>query len=255
MNINQNQLVSVITALYNSERFVEKTIKSVISQTYPQWEMIIVNDGSTDRSAQIALDYAKRDERIKVITQPNAGSAAARNNGIRQAAGRYIALLDSDDVWDSNFLESQLAFMQQTDGKLVCAAHRRVNEKDEECLKPFYPPREARYHDLLKTCSISCLTALYDTQPYGKVYLREELSSLRDDYALWLDLVKKVGVVYGNQQILASYRMLNSQITANKRKMIKPQYNIYRKVEKIGVLKSLYYLFCWGIYGLKKYRK
>ncbi len=252
--MNQD-LVSIITALYNAERFIGQTIESVLAQTYTQWEMIIVNDGSTDRSEQIALSYAQKDNRIKILSQPNAGSAAARNKGIRAAQGRFLTLLDADDMWDSDFLDKQLCFMRQHDAQLVCSAHRRIDENNQECLKPFFPPEEIRYTDLLKTCSISCLTAVYDTKQYGKFYLREDLKSLRDDYVLWLELIKKVGIVYGNQQVIASYRMVSTQLTAKKRKMVKPQYRVYREIEKLSQPKSLYYTICWAIKGIIKYRK
>lgn len=251
----QEDLVSIITPLYNGERFVGQTIESVIAQTYSNWEMIIINDGSRDNSEAVALQYAQSDHRISVFSQPNSGSAAARNNGIRRAKGRYLALLDADDLWDPCFLESQLQLLKETGGKLVCAAHRRIDDNGNECLKPFYPPREAGYRDLLKTCSISCLTALYDSKEFGKFYLREDLGSLRDDYVLWLDMVKKIGVVYGNQKVIASYRILSSQLTANKRKMIKPQFRVYRQEEHLGVFRSLYYLGCWAVKGVLKYKK
>ncbi len=248
-------LVSIITPLYNGKRFVAQTIESVLAQTFQDWEMIVVNDGSKDGCEKIVENYAQKDPRIKLFNKENGGSASARNYGIKQASGRYFAFLDSDDLWEPHFLESQLNFMQQTGGKLVCSAHKRIDEENKECLKPFYPPQKATYTDQLKTCSISCLTVLYDSEPYGKFYFREDLGSLRDDYALWLEIIKKVGVVYGNQEILGSYRILSNQVTAKKYKMIKPQYGIYRKVEKLGVFRSLYYLCWWGVKGLIKYRK
>ena len=119
-----DHLVSIITRLYNRERFVGETIESVLAQTYPHWEMLIIDDGSTDNSPQIAEQYAAKDTRIKVLHQANAGSATARNNGIRRAQGRYIALLDADDLWEPIFLEEQLKLLQNTVGALlVCAAH------------------------------------------------------------------------------------------------------------------------------------
>ena len=212
-------MVSIITPLYNNKRYVAQTIESVIAQTHTQWEMIIVDDGSTDGSENIAQQYAQQDHRIIVIQQEHKGSAAARNEGIRQAKGRYIALLDSDDLWEPKFLESQLQLLQKTSGCLVCSAHKRINEDGIECLSPFFPPEQATHRDLLKTCSISCLTALYDTKQYGKILLHENFR-LRDDYILWLEIIKKVGIVYGNQEILASYRITNSQKSARKIKTI-----------------------------------
>ena len=191
----QDTLVSIITPVYNGEKYIAQTIESVLAQTYPDWEMLIIDDGSRDNSAAIARDYCARDSRISLYSQTNAGSAAARNNGIRRARGRYIALLDADDLWDSTFLASQLNFMKEKGALLVCSAHRRIDEYGRECLKPFFPPEKATYTDLLRTCSISCLTGLYDTSAYGKVFLNEKFKSLRDDLVYWLEIVKKTGAV------------------------------------------------------------
>ena len=158
-----NDLVSIITPSYNTARFIAETINCVLAQTYTNWEMIIINDGSKDNSENIVRGYCDIDHRIKLFNQPNAGSAAARNNGIRRAKGRYIALLDADDLWEPNFLESQLALMQKHNAQLVYGAHKRIDANNNECLTPFIPPKHVTYTDLLKTCSITCLTGLYDT--------------------------------------------------------------------------------------------
>lgn len=251
----KNSLVSIITPLYNGERFVAQTIESVLAQTYTDWEMIIINDGSKDRSEAIAREYAANDSRIKVFSQANGGSAAARNNGIRRAEGRYIALLDADDLWEPFFLESQLALMAQHNATLVYGSHKRIDENGDECLAPFIVPEHVTYTDLLKTCSISCLTGLYDTAKYGKVYLREEFRSLRDDYIYWLEIIKKCGEALGNRQIIGSYRIFTQSVSHNKRKVIKPQFNVYYKVEKLGLIRSVYYLAQWAVRGFLKYRK
>jgi len=248
-------LVSIITPIYNGERFVAQTIESVLAQTYPNWEMIIINDGSKDSSESIVKKYAEKDARIKLFSQLNEGSAAARNNGIRRAAGRYIALLDADDLWEPFFLESQLALMQQTGALLVYGSHKRINEQNSECLQPFYVPKKITYTDLLKTCSITCLTGLYDTSKYGKVYLNEAFKSLRDDHIYWLDILKMAGVAYGNQTLIGSYRILGNSVSRNKKKVIIPQFKVYYHCEKLGLVKSLYYLTTWAINGYSKYKK
>lgn len=251
----KDTLVSIITPVYNGERFMAQTIDSVLRQTYGEWEMLIVNDGSRDRSLQIAQDYAARDARIQVIDQPNAGSAAARNNGIRHATGRYIALLDADDLWEPIFLESQLALMHEKKCQLVYGAHRRIDENNNEILAPFYPPKRVTYRDILCTCSITCLTALYDTLPYGKIYLNEQFRSLRDDHVLWLEILRHCHEAYGNPNIVGSYRMSAGGVTSSKWKMIIPQYKVYRQAEKLSVVASLYYLASWAWHGFIKYRK
>lgn len=253
--VDNNKLVSIITPLYNGERFVGQTIESVQAQTYPTWEMLIINDGSTDNSLSIAQSYSERDPRIQVFSQANGGSASARNNGIRRATGRYIALLDADDLWEPFFLERQLRLMAEKQCQLVYGAHKRINDKGEEVLQPFIPPKQISYKDLLKTCSITCLTGLYDTMPYGKIYLREDFRSLRDDYVYWLTILRQSGVAYGNQGIVGSYRLLDSSLTAKKWKMVRPQFRVYREVEKLGIIKSCYYLTNWAIRGCLKYWK
>ncbi|MEI6752668.1 MAG: glycosyltransferase family 2 protein [Paludibacter sp.] len=249
------ELVSIITPLYNGERFVSQTIECVLAQTYTNWEMIIVNDGSKDNSEVIVKEYVNKDNRIKLFSQPNAGSAAARNNGIRRAAGQYIALFDADDLWEPCFLESQIELLKEKNAFLVYGAHKRIDENNKECLKPYFPPKKVTYKDILKTCSISCLTGLYDISKFGKVYLNEEFKSLRDDHIYWLDILKKTGVAYGNQQIIGSYRMLGASVSRNKKKVIIPQFKVYYNCEKLGLIRSIYYLTNWAFNGYIKYRK
>ena len=251
----QDNLVSIITPLYNGERFVGQTIESVLAQTYPDWEMLIVNDGSKDNSEQIALDYAAKDNRIRVFSQPNGGSASARNHGIREAQGRYMVFLDSDDYWDKTFLEDQLRFMAEKKGSIVAASCRRVDEQGKEVLRPLIVPAKMNYKDLLKTCNLPCLTTMIDRSKFHNVYFHEELRSLRDDYVLWLSLLKQTDYAYGNKKILANYRLNINGATANKRKMIKPQFLVYYRVEQLGLVRSVYYLVHWAINGFLKYRK
>lgn len=250
----KNGVVSIITPVYNAEKFVSQTINSVLTQTYRNWEMIIVDDGSKDKSAEVIQVFVDMDPRIKLVSQPNGGSAAARNNGIERANGQYIALLDADDLWDNNFLESQLKLMKEKNALLVYSSHRRIDEHSKECLPPFIAPTRSTYNSLLKTCSISCLTAIYDMSVYGKMYLRVELKSLRDDFAYWLEILKKVKVAYGNPEVIASYRVLSNSTTGKKKKVVKPQFLVYYKVEKLGLVKSLYYLCHWAFNGYKKYK-
>lgn len=248
-------LVSIITPMYNGGKFIKQTIDSVLSQSYTQWEMIVIDDGSKDEGPSIVKTYSEGDSRIKLVSQKNAGSAAARNNGIRIANGQYIALLDADDTWDSIFLESQISFMTKNKALLVYSSHRRINEQSVEILSPFIVPPQVTYVDMLKTSSISCLTGLYNIEKFGKMYLREEMKSYRDDYVYWLDIIKKVGVAYGNPEVIANYRVMASSTTGNKRKLILPHFKVFYSIEKLGLFKSLYYTMSWAILGYFKYRK
>jgi glycosyltransferase involved in cell wall biosynthesis len=246
--------VSIITPCYNGEKYIGETIESVIAQTYSDWEMIIVDDGSKDKSAEVVQEFVERDSRITLVQQANAGSAAARNNGIRRAEGRYIALLDADDLWDSNFLEEQLKLMKEKDATCVYSSYRCIDENSNEILKPIICKPKITTKDMMVTNYIGCLTGLYDTKKHGKIYLREELKSIRDDYAYWLDVVKTEGVAYGNVTPLARYRVLSTSTTGNKKKMIAKQYQFYRGYLHLGVFRSLANTVRWGVAGIKKFK-
>ena len=214
--MSSDQLVSIVTPMYNGEKYVEQTIISVISQTYKNWEMIIVDDGSKDNGPAIVEKYICADNRIKLLRQSNAGSSAARNNGLRCAQGRFVCFLDSDDFWEPNFLEEQLNFIKERNAVIVFASYKRINADGEEILSPFIVPDKVDYWGLLKTCSISCLTAMYDRKKTGDVYFNEAMGSMRDDFVFWLSILKKGGYAYGNKAVLASYRSFSSSTTGNK---------------------------------------
>jgi glycosyltransferase involved in cell wall biosynthesis len=250
-----NELVSIITPMYNAARFVGQTIESVQAQTYPHYEMLIVNDGSRDNSAEIVEAYARTDSRIKLLRQENAGSAAARNNALSKAQGKYIVFLDADDILYADFLNAQIAFMKEKEAQLVFASYDRIDEQGNTCLSPFIVPEKVSYKRLLKSCAIPCLTAMYDAERTGKYYFKPELRSLRDDYAMWLEMLKKVDYAYGNPAILAAYRFFTSSVTGSKKKVIILQFKIYYTVEKLGLVRSVYYLLWWAVLGFLKYRK
>lgn len=245
--------VSIITPCWNGEKYIGETIESVLGQTYPDWEMLIVDDGSTDGSRRIAAEYAGRDRRIRLFSQENAGSAAARNRGIREASGRYIALLDADDLWDPSFLEKQLAFMKEKKAVCVCCSYRYIDENSVYSGKAAKAKAEITEKDMLVMNRVGCLTGLYDTACFGKIYLREELRSIRDDYAYWYDIVKLSGFIAGNPEVLASYRVLAGSTTGNKRKLIGRQYRFYRDYLHLSRIRSAFNILVWGISGLLKF--
>lgn len=255
INVNMKEnLISIVTPMYNGEKYVEETINSVLKQTYPNWEMIIVDDGSKDNGPAIVEKFAQADNRIKLIRQKNAGSSAARNNGLKNIQGRYVSFLDSDDFWEPNFLEEQLNFIKEKKSPIVFASYKRINAEGREILKPFIVPEKVNYKGLLKSCSISCLTAMFDREKTGNVFFNEAMGSLRDDFVFWLSILKQGGYAYGNKNVLASYRVFASSTTGNKKKVMKPQFMVYYKVEKLGLIKSIYYFINWAINGFFKYK-
>lgn len=247
-------VVSIITPIYNGERFVEETVRAVLSQTYRNYEWIITDDGSTDNSYQILKQYADEDERITLLQQANAGSAAARNNGIRHATGQYIILLDADDLWDEDYLERQLQFMKEKQAECVYASYRFIDEEGQPMYQPFICKPMVTRREMMVKNEIGCLTGVYDCTNHGKVYLDESLKSVRDDYAYWLEIVTLAGRAYGNQDVMASYRVSRSSVTGNKKKLIKKQYSFYRHYLKLNAFTSLINTLRWGMAGLKKFR-
>ena len=248
-----NKLVSIITPCYNGGRFIAETINSVLAQTYKEWEMIIVDDGSSDDSAKIVKSFADKDERISLVSQENAGSAAARNNGIRRAKGRFIALLDADDLWDPDFLRQQLRFMKRKNTICVFSSYRRINEEGQEILRRTIAKREIGIKEMKVRNQIGCLTGLYDSGKYGKVYLKEDLKSIRDDYAYWYDIVALEDRACGNPKVLASYRVLSGSTTGDKKKLIKKQYSFYRSYLKENPIQAAFNTVRWGLVGLSKF--
>lgn len=246
--------VSVITPAYNASRLIRETIESVIAQTYTDWEMIIVDDGSKDNTAEIVRSYAEKDSRIILIQQQNGGSSSARNNGLRHATGRYIALLDADDLWDSNFLEEMIRFMKEKNALVAHSSLRFIDEYTHPLFKPYTCRPVVTYNNMLVTNHIVCNTALYDASKTGIVFLDESLKSIRDDYAYWIEVVRLAGPAYGNPKVLSSYRVMKNSTTGNKWKLIKHQFNFYHNYLKLGILKSLFNTCYWGIRGLLKFR-
>ncbi|XKF14803.1 glycosyltransferase family 2 protein [Halomonas sp. BLK-85] len=238
-------IVSVITPLYNSELFIEKTMQSVKHQSFQNWEMILIDDCSSDSSLQLATELANADQRFRIISlSENSGAAVARNTGIEAALGRYIAFLDSDDVWLPNKLQKQLKFMQKNELAFSCGAYRKVNERGE-FLDIARPPVKVDYKSTLKTPRIGCLTAMYDTEITGKVYM--PLIRKRQDFGLWLRLLKKVDFVHGIQEPLAEYLVRSDSISASKASAAKYTWRIYREEEGFGLIKSFYYFFNYAI--------
>ena len=246
-----NELVSIITPSYNSEKYIFQTIESVLNQTYENWEMIIVDDASIDNSINIIESYTKKDNRIKLIKlKKNNGPAIARNVGIKNAKGRYIAFLDSDDLWLPTKLEKQINFMKKNDVGLCYSSYYLIDEKSNNIGKFNIPKEKVTYFELLKTCIIGNLTAIYDIEKVGKVFM-ENVG--HEDYTLWLKILKKIHCAYGIKEPLAQYRIYYNSISSNKFRAAKWQWNIYRNIEKLNLFESLYYFMHYIWNGIKKY--
>ncbi|HHD2823132.1 TPA: glycosyltransferase family 2 protein [Clostridium perfringens] len=235
-----NNKVSVITASYNAENFIEDTIKSVLAQNYKELELIIVDDCSTDRTEEIINRYIALDSRIKFLKlEKNSGAAIARNKGLENATGQYIAFLDSDDLWDNNKLEKQIRFMKDKNIGFSFSAYRLMKENGDLINKEVYVPSEVNYKYLLKNTIIGCLTVIIDRNIIGDFRMPELRAG--QDTATWLSILKKGYIAYGYNEVLASYRLVNGSISSNKIKALKRTWSIYRSVENLNVFISSYY--------------
>lgn len=234
-------LVSIITPTYNSERFVAETIRSVLAQTYANWELLIVDDASSDETVSIVQQFAKQDDRIKLHTlQTNSGAAIARNTAIEMASGDYIAFLDADDLWKAEKLEKQIAFMQKNDIAVSFSSYELMDEAGNSLQKMIKALPKVNYSKMLKSNYIGNLTGMYDASKLGKVYMPNIRK--RQDWALWLQLVHNVGYAYSLPEPLAIYRVRDNSISSNKLNLLKYNYAIYRKARNFGTFKSSIYL-------------
>lgn len=249
-----NDLISIITPNYNSEKYIKDTIQSVINQTYSDWEWFIIDDGSSDSSLEKIRSF--KDERIKLIElNENLGAARARNEGIKRASGRYITFIDSDDLWDSEFLEKSILFLQQNNEEIVYSSYRRVDENLQPLLKDFIAEDNITFKRLLRNCPMPMLTSIYDTKRIGKVLIPIDKSvSKREDYALWLTILQKIPHVRAIKETYATYRIRKDSFSRNKWSMAKGQFLVYYYFLKFPLYKSIYYTFLWAYNGFNKYR-
>lgn len=242
-----NKLVSIITPCYNCSQFIEETIGSVQAQTYGNWEMLITDDGSTDNSVEIIEKIQSKDKRIKLFKIQNSGAAVARNNSIEKAKGSYIAFLDGDDLWIPEKLEKQISFMDVNNYQLSYGAYRKIDEASNPIPNSkVFVAQKISYKNMLTSNKIGCLTAIYDVDSLGKVFM--PLIKKRQDYALWLKILRKTSFAFGIQESLGFYRIRKSSISSSKVEMLKWNWKMFREIEKMSVLKSMYCVFMNVIY-------
>jgi len=249
MTTIQNHLVSIVTPAYNSARFIQATIDSVLAQTYTNWELIVVDDCSNDNTSDLVSSIARRDDRIRLIRlEHNQGPAVARNTALKYATGRYIAFLDSDDLWLPNKLELQLSFMNQKGIAFSFTLYRRMSEDGGKWGKLINLPEVLDYAGLLKNTGIAgCLTAIIDRKTTGNFEME---IGYAEDHLLWIQLLKRGFKAYGLQEDLARYRVVNNSRSRNKFKAPFRIWDIYYKKEKLRFHKALWYFCCyaWNAY-------
>ena len=230
-----NNLVSIITPSYNSSRFIEECIDSVLSQTYDNWELLIVDDCSSDNSCEMIRKY--NDNRISLIElEKNIGAAEARNIALRKAKGKHIAFLDSDDLWESQKLEKQISFMETEDIAFSFSTYQPISEDGSRLHSIINAPKIVTYSSYLKNTIIGCLTVVINREKTGDFEMPNIRSS--HDMALWLLIMRRGFDAYGLDENLARYRIVSASNTASKWHAAKDVWKIYREVEKLSFFYS-----------------
>ena len=231
---------SIITPIYNAEDFLEETLQSILDQTYSDWESILINDNSTDKSLEIAKKFAQLDSRFKIINKSESGGAAkARNTGIQEARGRFISFLDSDDVWVPVKLAEQIRFMKERDIAFSYSSYQFLTEQGQ-VTGSVKVPVSISYNQLLRGNVIACLTVTYDTAKLGKVFMPDILK--RQDFGLWLEITRRGVRGYGIQKILAKYRLRTGSISHAKFNTMLYTWALYRSIEKLPLYLCVYYI-------------
>ena len=239
-------LVSVIMPAYNCGNFIAQAIQSVINQSIPDWELLVVDDCSTDDTVEVVRRLAAQDARVRFASlSQNGGPAEARNAAMRRASGRYVAFLDSDDLWETDKLERQIAFMERIGAKFSATAYDQIDESGKPLPTVCLPPHRTNYRKMLLLSNpIGNSTVMYDQQALG----RFEVPPIhrRNDFALWLKILKKTPCCMGMDDILTHYRVRGSSVSSNKLAQARYHWQLYREIEELSVLKSAYYLGCWA---------
>ena len=239
-------LVSIIMPAYNSEKYIGETIESVLAQTYQNWELLIVDDCSTDNTPNIVRSYLAKDSRFKYYRlSQNLGAAAARNKAMYEATGEYMAFLDSDDLWYKEKLQKQTDFMNQEKINFSYTSYERIEECSNKLPQRVICPKQTSYEKLLLGNTIGNSTAMYSVKSLGKFNI--PLIRKRNDYALWLRILKKEKYAVGISDVLMKYRVRSDSLSSNKIELLKYNWQLYRNIEELNMLKSLFYLasVCW----------
>ena len=237
--------VSIITPSYNCGRYIAETIESVLAQTHTNWEMIIVDDCSTDNTCDVVAKYASADARIIYhLLDENSGAAVARTKAMEMASGDFMAFLDSDDLWTPEKLETQLEFMHVNGYNFTATAYRKMNEDGTEIHRTMTPPEKTDYNRLLLDCPVGNSTIMYNVKSMGKFSVPNILK--RNDDALWLKMLKTERYIYGMPSVMMSYRVRSNSISSNKLALVKYHWILYRDIEKISLVYAAYLICHWG---------
>ena len=246
-------LVSVVMPAYNAENYIACAVESVLAQSMGDLELIVLDDGSSDNTAEIVAQIAMRDNRVRLCpNEHNMGTARTRNRGLDLCRGMYAAFLDSDDIWYPKKLEKQLHCMQQTGADLSYAAYAIVDIAGQKCCADYRVPQSIDLEGLLKENVIGCSTVMLSRSAMEQYRFQPEY--YHEDYVMWLQMLQDGRAMAGVDEVLVDYRYHAGSRAGNKVASAKYRWQIYRGCMKLSWWKSVWYMSHYAVAGLKKYK-
>lgn len=249
-----DELVSIIVPVYNVEKYIQETVESVMAQTYPHWELLLVEDGSSDKTVEIITGLMGMEgaSRIRLIRQPsNMGAARARNRGLLEARGRYIAYLDADDLWVPEKLERELSFLKEKEAAFVFTGYEFADENGKGTGKVVRVPETLNYRQALSNTTIFTTTVMFDTEKISKEQLEMPVMK-SEDTALWFRVLRSGHVAYGLDENLVRYRRAGKSLSSNKLEALRRIWNLYRRAEGLSLPESVYHFCLWAVRAVKR---
>ena len=245
----EQALVSIIVPVYNVEKYICETIECVQKQTYVNWELLLVEDCSKDKTVAVIREYLEKvqDPRIRLILQgKNNGAARSRNRGLKEAKGRYISYLDADDLWVPEKLEKELAFMEEKQAAFAFTGYEFADENGNGLGKVVRVPETLTYKEALKNTTIFTTTVMFDTEKIDKNFLEMPIIK-SEDTALWWKVLRIGYVAYGLDENLVKYRRAGKSLSSNKLEALRRIWNLYRKAEGMSIPSSAYHFCFWAV--------
>lgn len=248
----KKDLVSIIVPVYNAEKFLNDTIKTVENQTYKNWELILVNDCSSDNSVQIITNSIEKNNKIRLVNlEKNSGAAVARNKGIDEANGKYVAFLDADDLWEKDKLQKQIEFMKKNNCEFSFTGYEFANEMGQPNGKKVKVPNTINYKQALKNTTIWTSTVMLDIEKLGKELIKMP-NVKSEDTACWWKILKEIRCAYSLNETLSYYRRSANTLSSNKFEAIKRIWNLYRNVEKLNIFYSMFNFCFYAVNAVRR---
>lgn len=245
-------LVSIIMPCYNAERYVAQSIESVLAQTYQNWELLITDDGSTDKSVEIVSKYCIKDDRISILVpDEHQGIARTRNMSIARANGKFVAFLDSDDIWYPEKLEKQVGYMLENDLAFTYSSYEIIDAQGDSKNRVVKDAGVVGYKKYLRNTIICCGTVVVDKEKTG--HFATPIIKTSEDMSLWLSIMKRGFDAYPVPGPLHKYRITPGSASSNKFKAACDVWRVYRKIEKLSLPTSVFNFVCYTFNAVKKH--